>query len=365
MVHGNVHPGTTLIGNDGRVVLADARADSADSVELDIRSVGAVLYFALTGRWPHAEAGQSALPDANRDASGNPSTPRQIRAGVPAYLDDLTMDLLDRRVAPPTAEALTVELSRLDSSEEEYEDVGPLRFVQSSGSAEPVRSTRKILLGVGTLVVIAVIGLVFGIRAITNSNATTPKKDTQAGASTTTGTAPDPSGAPTAAPAPKPIPLTGDMVRIVDPPPGDRNDKGEARFTVDDDPNTAWKTQHFKRPNFGGNKAGMGILINLGRPRNISEVSVEANMSGASMKIMTGTSDPGDTSAGDQQILSTYKNLSDAEPGPTDGTRTVLSGFDANTQYQYILVFLTNLPPSEDDPSRYAIIVNKLSISGY
>ena len=28
MVHGNVHPGTALIGDDGRVVLADARADS-------------------------------------------------------------------------------------------------------------------------------------------------------------------------------------------------------------------------------------------------------------------------------------------------------------------------------------------------
>ena len=40
MVHGNVHPGTTLIADDGRVVLADARADSADSAETDIRAVG-------------------------------------------------------------------------------------------------------------------------------------------------------------------------------------------------------------------------------------------------------------------------------------------------------------------------------------
>src|SRR3954470_15860989 len=31
MVHGNVHPGSVLIAYDGRVVLADARADSADS----------------------------------------------------------------------------------------------------------------------------------------------------------------------------------------------------------------------------------------------------------------------------------------------------------------------------------------------
>nr|BFE66953.1 hypothetical protein GCM10020092_002540 [Actinoplanes digitatis] len=101
MVHGNVHPGTTLIGDDGRVVLADARADSADSTERDVRSVGGILYYALTGRWPHAEIGRSRLPDAMRDANGVIAAPRQIRAGVPAYLDDLTMDLLDKRVVAP------------------------------------------------------------------------------------------------------------------------------------------------------------------------------------------------------------------------------------------------------------------------
>src|ERR1700754_2428890 len=75
MVHGNVHPGTTLIGDDGRVVLGDAPADSADSRETDVRAVGGFLYYALTGRWPHAEAGPSALPDAARDTSGALPTP--------------------------------------------------------------------------------------------------------------------------------------------------------------------------------------------------------------------------------------------------------------------------------------------------
>ena len=80
MVHGNVHPGTTLIGDDGRVVLADARADSADTTETDVRAVGGILYFALTGHWPHAEVGPSALPDANRATPAAPS-PRPGRSG--------------------------------------------------------------------------------------------------------------------------------------------------------------------------------------------------------------------------------------------------------------------------------------------
>src|SRR4051812_35398461 len=128
MVHGNVHPGTTLIADDGRVVLADARADSADSNETDVRSVGGILYFSLTGHWPHSEIRGSALPDALRDGNGMVIAPRQIRAGVPAYLDDLTMDLLDKRVAAPEADALAAELARLDSADDDYEDAGPLRF---------------------------------------------------------------------------------------------------------------------------------------------------------------------------------------------------------------------------------------------
>ena len=65
MVHGNVHPGTVLVGDDGRVVLADARATDGDTTETDVRAIGGVLYFALTGHWPHAEArARPSLPDA-------------------------------------------------------------------------------------------------------------------------------------------------------------------------------------------------------------------------------------------------------------------------------------------------------------
>lgn len=84
MVHGNVHPGTVMISDDGRVVLADARTDGADSQQSDVRAIGGVLYFALTGHWPHAEAplrgataghGRAAIPDAVRDAAGAIAAP--------------------------------------------------------------------------------------------------------------------------------------------------------------------------------------------------------------------------------------------------------------------------------------------------
>jgi hypothetical protein len=363
MVHGNVHPGTTLIGDDGRIVLADARADSADSTETDVRSVGGLLYFSLTGHWPHAEIRGSALPDAMRDGNGAVIPPRQIRAGVPAYLDDLTMDLLDKRVATPDGNALTAELARLDSADDDYEDVGPLRFTQGS-SAEPVRSTRKIAIGIAALVVIAVIGLVFGIRAISESGTDKPS-------TTQANTAPqDPadnngtgSTGEDAAPAdpPKKIALTPEMVRIVDPPEGDRTDEGEAAFTVDDDKDTVWKTSGFLQAKFY-NKPGMGLLINLGSPRTVSDVRVETSAPGIAMDIRTGPSDPGNTSSGDKKIVDTYKKLGDGDTGKTDGTNAVFPVFDENQKYQYILIFITELP--RDSDGKFRAEISKVEVYG-
>ncbi len=97
IVHGNVHPGTILIADDGRVVLLDAHADGPADPRDDVRAVGAVLYACLTGHWPYAEAGRRHLPDAVRDSAGRIARPRQVRGGIPRHLDEIAADLLDRR----------------------------------------------------------------------------------------------------------------------------------------------------------------------------------------------------------------------------------------------------------------------------
>jgi tRNA A-37 threonylcarbamoyl transferase component Bud32 len=365
MIHGNVHPGSTLIADDGRVVLADARAHAADSTESDVRAVGGILYFALTGHWPHTEVGQSALPDANRDSAGNPAAPRQIRAGIPAYLDDLTMDLLDRRVTAPVSDALTAELGRLDAAaeDEEYEDVGPLRFVQSgssSSSSEPIRSAPKILVGVGALIIIAIIGLVFGIRAINNTGNSSDSGNTPVAQPTNAGD----STAQQPAPEPQQIKLTADMVRMVDPPGGDRLDGEQAKLTVDGDPATAWETSKYNTAPFGRIKPGMGILINLGQPRALSEVQVLTSAPGATIDVRTGAKDFGDSREGDEKIVKEFQSLSDEKPEKAPGTKWYFTGFDPNAKYQYLLVLLTELPRAEDG-DRFQISVNEIQLSGY
>ncbi len=361
MVHGNVHPGTTMIADDGRVVLADARADSADTTEGDVRAIGGILYFALTGHWPHVESGPSNLPDAVRDGSGTIAAPRQARAGIPAYLDDLTMDLLDKRIAAPDSDVLAAELARLDADEDYLDDSGPLRFASGDPSDAP-RATRKIVIGVAALLLIAAIGLVFGINAIasTTRQNETAQAGTGSGPGGRSGAPPNGSGQ---SGTPQKIALTAEQVRIVDPPGGSRNDTGKAAFTVDNNRGTGWETQGFNGPNFGGLKSGMGVLINLGTPRSLSEVRLETNAPGAVVSLKTGAGDPGDTTPGDKQIVDTYQVVGENKGRRMDGTREVFGGFNPAQKHQYLLVWVSELPKGGDD-GRYRLTVSEIEVYG-
>nr|WP_173166461.1 protein kinase family protein [Phytohabitans suffuscus] len=375
MVHGNIHPGTVLIGDDGRVVLADARADSADTQDTDVRAIGGILYFALTGHWPHTEAGRSSLPDAVRDASGAVAAPRQIRAGVPAYLDDLTMDLLDSRLALPAADVLAAELGRLDSAADEpyYEETGPLRFLSGpreagaavdtvAGRAEPQRTTvRKIAAGVAGLLAIAVAGLLFGISALGNGGDTddtaTPPSDVPATSDSGTATGGAPAGQP------RNFVLSANQVRIVDPSDGQRNELEGADAVVDGNENTGWEPNGYKSSKFGNLKPGMGILIDLGEPRTVSSVQVTLSNSGASAELKAGDSDPGSTASGDKQLVQSFKRVGDPFEA-FDATKMSFTDFDPDQKYQYLLFFITEMPRTGDSQWPFKVGVQEVVVAG-
>ncbi|MEV1286765.1 protein kinase family protein [Micromonospora sp. NPDC049679] len=361
MVHGNIHPGTVMVGHDGRVVLADARADGGETRDTDVRAIGGVLYFALTGHWPHTELATSTLPDAVRDASGAIAAPRQVRAGIPAYLDDLTMDLLDPQVAPPSSDVLAAELGRLDAAaEEQYlEDAGPLRFASTDEPSEvPRASNRKIAAGVAGLVVIALAGLLFGISALGDGG----DKPTSPGDQPNVSAA---GGEGTAAPAGKPkrITVAAGQVRVVDPD-GQRDELDGVAEVVDGDANTGWRTDAYvTNPKFGGLKRGMGILIDLKEARSVTSVQVVLSAPGASAELLTGPTDPGSSKSGDDQLYKTFKPTRIGEPFENHtGTTMAFSGFSPDLTYRYLLVWITEMP--EGDPGKYQIGVQEIRVEG-
>ena len=81
-------------------------ADAADPAAADTMGLGRMLYALLTGCWPGDEP--TALPAAPRH-KGRVYTPRQVRAGVPGVLDEITGHALQlhRPGVPPSADGLT------------------------------------------------------------------------------------------------------------------------------------------------------------------------------------------------------------------------------------------------------------------
>ncbi|MFG1649178.1 protein kinase family protein [Micromonospora sp. NPDC049275] len=370
MVHGNVHPGTVMISDEGRVVLADARTDGDDSQESDIRAVGGVLYFALTGHWPHTEAplrgataghGRAAIPDAVRDAGGTLAAPRQVRAGVPAYLDDLTMDLLDAEIAPPSSDVLAAELARLDvpAEEEHYLDNGgPLRFAadtEEEPSPLAAAGGRKVAIGIAGLLAVALVGLLIGISALGGDD-----KDPQDTAGATP-SASAPAGEATQAAA-QVRKLTVKDVRIIDPDSTERNELKDADKIIDGDYDKGWETDTYdKRPNFGNIKKGMGVWLDLGGPHSVKSVQVALSASGATAQLLSGTTNPPSTTAGDNQLVKSYKDPIGRPYEDYEATTMVFNGFDADKKYQYLLFWITELPPSEGG---FKLGVREITVQG-
>jgi hypothetical protein len=378
MTHGNIHPGTVLIGLDGRVVLADARADGTAPPEEDVRAVGALLYFALTGYWPHSEVpGPNSLPDAFRDSVGALVAPRQVRAGIPDHLDNLTMDLLDRRLPVPAADVLAGELGRLDSLPEQpyyaesgetgmayypepeparpVSGTGPIRFTPVSDQSPAKPSGRKIALGLAGLLVVGAIGLLVGLNLLTGSDSPPVNQGGAGGAPATD--SPAPGEAPSGEPAP--IALDPGQVRIVDPPDGNRAELAGVEALVDGDLGTGWRTDRYESPTFGNIKPGMGILINLGEPRHLSTIQVQLATGGATAQIRVGEEDPGASTDGDEAIYQAYQPLGDPQQG---GANMVFTTFDPEQTYQYVMIWFTELAP---EGGGFRVEVQQITVEGF
>jgi hypothetical protein len=356
MVHGNVHPGTVMVGADGRVVLADARATDGDTPDTDVRAIGGILYFALTGHWPHAEVGPSSLPDAVRDGSGAIAAPRMVRAGVPAYLDDLTMDLLDDRLALPSADVLAAELDRLDVAADEpfIVDAGPLRFSATEEGLpdQPPATRRKLVLGVASLLVIATVGLLLGISVLADRGDDSSGDAAPGPGVAATGTA-APSGGTDEPVAPKAVPLTSDQVRIVDPD-GDRKELTDAALMVDGKRDTAWESDTYTNLPFGS-KSGMGVLIKLAEATDVSSVQVNLSGTGATAALFTGQGDPGSTRQGDRDVIGQYKTRVGEPLENHEATTLTFQGFPPDQKHQYLLIWFTKLPTTSDGKWRLEI----------
>ena len=361
VVHGNVHPGTVMIAQDGRVMLADARADDAASEATDARALGGVLYAALTGFWPYAEAGPAPLPDGVHEG-GRLVPPGQVRPGIPPHVDELAVSLLDPEVQPATAMTITAELAAMVEPIDEDDEYDNSFNIASFDGSTPQgvvagATRRKLMIALGALVAIALVGALaamqFGGPSTTNDPGNKP------GAKSSTA-----SHQP--ATQQHVLQLTADKVRICLAPGSagsNRDATQNAALTVDGDLKTGWKTQHYATATFGNLRSGMGVWIDLTTAQRVVNVQVNVSRAGATMELRGGNADPGNgqsTADGDAQIVSTYQPIA---PSTTAGTNVVLNGND--TPVRYLLVWITQLPydPTAQSAYKYGFDVDEIAVT--
>lgn len=354
VVHRNLKPANILLCDDGSVKVADfsivkaapgddpgrtgellaasgylapEAADGADpDGRADLYALGACLFEMLTGRAPMTRV-------ASQNNTG-PLSPRAIRAGVPRELDAVVMKatMLDPRDRYPSAAAMGAALARVASWDG---DRGPLLVERSPALPPPGEAPQApgflrhegrwlgwTLVVVGIVAVLVVVGASLNSRGVISLPGThqTPKSTSPSN---------------TSQPAPQPK-IVG--AHAYDPFADARENDADADKAIDGDPLTAWQTEHYKSPDFGRLKPGLGMVLDLGSPKQARQLQLTLTNAGASIEVYGSDSVHSDFEGWTAHRLG---GLSDA---PQDASID-LTG---DASYRYYLVWFTQLPAAPD-----------------
>jgi hypothetical protein len=266
-------------------------------------------------------------------------------------------DLLDAAAAAAAAAELAAELRRLA----ETGGAGPLEMVAPSESATRPDAAPA---GMRRMAVIAaaVAAVVFAgvlVGAVLLNGDDSPGQGEQAiGLTGDNGEASeDADDATSDVAVPTELALEPSQLRVVDPPDGSRSELAGVENLVDGNAATGWSSNtYYNRSNFGNLKPGMGILIDLGEEREVSSVRVQMTSAGATVGLLAGNEDPGDSSSGDQAIVDTFATI--VEPIPDANSNLELQP-GSETATRYIVVWITDLPSV---PGGYKITISDINV---
>ncbi len=148
------------------------------------------------------------------------------------------------------------------------------------------------------------------------------------------------SGSPTRTADPTPEPITGLTARDLDPQSDTPEENPElAPLAVDGDPTTAWRTSTYF-DQFGpppGLKTGVGLVIDLGESQEFSQIDLTTIGSPTAVSYFVSDTDP-QAVAGLERIAR----------GTTEGD-ALSTTLDEPVSAQYLVVWLTSLPPVGED----------------
>ncbi|MFF7377756.1 protein kinase family protein [Streptomyces massasporeus] len=364
LAHLRLNPNAVLRASTGQwrirglAVNAALRGVSSDTPQrTDTEAIGALLYAALTQRWPYESDayGLSGLPkDIGLIA------PDQVRAGVHRGLSELSMRALvndgataSRHESPCTTPEELVkaigEMPRIRPPEPAF--TAPPEYQRTTyqqgtygrqaprpGVTQPVPTpppplqsrTGKALKWAVSALLIAALGL--GSWQLADALMDQGGKNEDPGQTQTN----DGNDKSPKKPISKPITISS--ARDFDPL-GDQTEKpSDIGKVYDNSTATYWQTDFYLSPDFGRLKSGVGIILDLGKAQQVGKVTVRF-VGDTSVELRSASPDAG------------------SEPTSIDAYTTVAEGSGTTVQLKpgkslksrYLLVWLTKLPMQQDD----------------
>lgn len=311
----------------------------------DAEGLGRLLYAGLTGHWPGDEE-DGNLPIAPM-ADGHFCTPRQVTAGVPSYLDTVTI----RACLPESRKGQSALSSPAEIAEALADVARPMpisipypsapsvtsasrsegldterRPAQTAQTAQVVQTApqgggntlNRFLMTVVVLLVIVAVGV--GAWTIGRSLGSPENREAQ----------------PTPAAPATTQPVQVQEVKAEEAtgfdPLGDKEEKAElAALTIDGKPSTFWKTDNYNSADLGNLKDGVGLLLDMGKSIQISDVvATLSEASGANVELKVG----------DKAELSSLKTV--AKVKGASGKTTFKP--EQTASGRYVLIWFTRLP---------------------
>ncbi|MFI2377987.1 protein kinase family protein [Streptomyces sp. NPDC018964] len=347
----------------GLAVNAALRGISSDTPQrTDTESIGALLYAALTQRWPYESDayGMSGLP---KDIGLIP--PDQVRAGVHRGLSELAMRALanDGATASRHESACTTpeelvkaigEMPRIrppepafttppDYQRTTYQQGTYGRPAPHPGVTQPVPSppppplqsrTGKALKWAVSALLIAALGL--GSWQLADALLEQDKQSDDTNQTQTTDGGDKSTGKPKPA---KPISVQGSQEYVVT---GEAQAPEDVAKTYDGDNSTYWRTKKYNDgPILAPYKPGVGIVYDLGSPQELSTASMGLRYAGDHTTVHLYATDSLSPSTG-------IEGMKEIGTATTSGTSlTVKAAKSLKTQY--VLVWITAAPYAPSD----------------
>jgi hypothetical protein len=136
------------------------------------------------------------------------------------------------------------------------------------------------------------------------------------------------------------------------------DDPSETPNTIDGNASTVWHTSFYLSPVFGGTKTGSGLILDMGRPVRLSQLTIQFGATCCThVQIELGNSKAG-TKADPLPGFTQVQTSASAANSTTLNVTGKATG-------RYVLIWITDLPPLAGQPGHYETLINDITVRGF